>query len=75
MQKLMAALKRAVLKFRIESLKSDMLLADERRSYALMTAESIDSWQIDAHCRLRSLRARYALLERPEILLKEAIRE
>jgi hypothetical protein len=66
-------LKRVILKYRIDSLRADIACADERRSYAQSTVDSVSLWERGAYTRLRSLRSRLALIERPEILLKEAI--
>lgn len=75
MKKAVAALKRFILKYRIDSLRGDIALGYERQALAQRTVDSMDAWLIEAHLRLRSLRSRLALIERPEVLLKEAIRE
>lgn len=73
MAQLLKRIKRFILKQRIEMLRSDMALADERREYAQVTVDSLDLWTIDAHRRLRSMRARLALMQRPDVLLEEAM--
>lgn len=73
MAEILKRFKRFVLMQRIEMLRSDMALADERRQYAQITVDSIDLWMIDAHRRLRSMRARHSLMQRPDVLLAEAM--
>lgn len=75
MGKLLRRFRRFMLKQRIEMLRSDVFLALERQRNARITIEGVDVWVHDAHKRIRKLRANLALLERPEVLLKEAVRE
>jgi outer membrane PBP1 activator LpoA protein len=73
-KRLARILHRIYLKYRIAKLRSDMALANDQYDDAMALADKIDAWRIDAHQRMRSLRARFALIERPEILLQEALR-
>jgi hypothetical protein len=75
MRKFLAALKRFILKQRIEMLRADVFVTLERQRHARITVESCEEWISQAHLRLRKLKANLALIERPEVLLKEAIRE
>lgn len=63
-----------VLKQRIQSLSSDILLAESRRTMALGAVASLDAWSNAAHRRLRMLKAQAALLERADVLLAQAVR-
>jgi hypothetical protein len=75
MRKFLAALRRFILKQRIEMLRSDVFVMLERQRLARLTLEGCDECINNAHFRLRKLKANLALIERPEVLLKEAIRE
>lgn len=75
MMKVLAAIKRFILKQRIEMLRADVFVMMERQRNARITVESCEEWITHTHYRLRKLKANLALIERPEVLLKEAIRE
>jgi predicted GNAT family N-acyltransferase len=55
-------------------LRADMLVTEERRQYAQITIDSIDVWTHEAHRRLRQMRANLACIERPDVLLREALK-
>jgi hypothetical protein len=74
MQGLINRFKRFILKQRIEMLRADIAMAVDRRYYAQLTIESADKFYADAHQRLRRLRGQLSLLERPETLVEEALR-
>jgi hypothetical protein len=68
------SLKRAYLRWRIQVVRSDILVATERHLHALESIEVLDKWLDDAHRRERALKANLALLESPNKLLQEALR-
>lgn len=74
MIKFLVALHRFILKQRIEMLRSDVFIMLERQRSARLTLESAEEWINRTHLRIRKLKANLALIERPEVLLKEAIR-
>ena len=74
MRNLINAIKRFILKQRIQMLRSDIALAVDRRYYAQITIESADKFYADAQQRLRRLRGQLSLLEHPQTLLDEALR-
>lgn len=74
MKKFLVALHRFILKQRIEMLRSDVFCMLERQHNARITLDSVEEYINRAHLRIRKLKANLALIERPEVLLKEAIR-
>jgi hypothetical protein len=68
------AIRRFILKYQISALRSDMHVTDEQREYTRRKLASMEAWTNDAHRRLRQMRANLACIERPEILLREALR-
>jgi hypothetical protein len=73
-KRLALAIRRFILKQQIATLRSDMLVTEERREYAQANLASMELWILDAHRRLRQMRANLASIERPDVLLREALR-
>lgn len=74
MKKLVRAFRRFILKQRIDMLRGDIAATRERLAYSELSVESANNWLDAAHVKMRRLRSELALLERPEILLKDVQR-
>jgi hypothetical protein len=67
-------LKRFILKQRIEMLRADIVMVEDRRREALITVASTEAWSSAAYKRLRILKGHLSQLESPDVLLAEALR-
>lgn len=73
MKWLIRRFQRFLLKQRIELLRADIAVVGERREQSLVNAEAAQAWLDGAHQKLRSMRANLACIERPQVLLDQAL--